>query len=112
MVIWSAVVAFVVSILFWGWSPIAAVAWSFGVACGVLNALLAMRGGERLLDQRSVAAFVFGSVLRIGVFGVVSVEFALHGPAWTMGIYFAGFFTPLGLYASAYARSLRYGLHA
>ena len=58
-----------------------------------------MRGNERLLDHRSVASFVLGSVLRIGVFGIVPVEFGIHGPWWTIGNYFIGFFTPLSLYA-------------
>jgi hypothetical protein len=90
-------------------SPISAVALVTGTACGVANALLAMRGNERLLDHRSVSAFVISSILRIAVFGIVPVEFALHGPWWTMGFYFVGFFSPLALYALMVARFVRTG---
>ena len=90
-------------------SPIAAVAIAFGTACGLLNALLTMHGNERLVEHRSVSFFVFSSILRIAVFGIVPVEFALHGPAWTMAAYFLGFFTPLALYAIIVARAVRTG---
>ncbi len=90
-------------------SPLGAVALVFGTACGLLNALLSMRGNERLLDHRSVSAFVLSSILRIAVFGIVPVEFALHGPLWTMAAYFFGFFTPLALYAAIVARAVRTG---
>ncbi|MBV9646426.1 MAG: hypothetical protein JO043_03085 [Candidatus Eremiobacteraeota bacterium] len=76
-----------------------------GVGCGVLNALLTMRSNERLLDHRGVAAFVLSSVLRIVVFGIVPVGLALGGPWWTMAVYFAGFFTPLALFALSVART-------
>jgi hypothetical protein len=67
-----------------------------------------MRGNERLLDHRSIPTFVISSILRIAVFGIVPVEFALHGPLWTMAAYFAGFFTPLVLYAAiAYGSARR-----
>lgn len=71
----------------------------------MLNALLSMRANERLLDHRSVSSFVTTAVLRIGVFGTLPVEFALHGPWWTMGVYFLGFFLPLGLYAGTVNRT-------
>jgi hypothetical protein len=48
-------------------------------------------------------------VLRILVFGIVPVEFGLHGPWWSMATYFVGFFTPLALYAVIVARGLRTG---
>jgi hypothetical protein len=101
----SIVSATIAASVLWIQSPYAAVALFVGVVCGIANALLSMWGNERLLDHRSVASFVFGSVLRIGVFGIVSVEFGMHGPAWTIGVYFIGFFTPLGLYALNAARA-------
>ncbi len=80
-----------------------------GTGCGLANALLTMRGNERLIDHRSVSAFVFSSTLRIAVFGIVPVEFAQHGPWWTMATYFVGFFTPLALYVAIVARAVRTG---
>jgi hypothetical protein len=90
-------------------SPVAGVAIVAGAVCGVINAFLTMRGNERLVEHRSVAVFVLSSILRIGVFGIVPVEFALHGPAWTIGAYFVGFFTPLALYTVIVARAVRTG---
>lgn len=90
-------------------SPIAGIALVFGTLCGIANAFLTMRGTERLVDHRSVSSFVFSSILRIGVFGIVPVEFALHGPWWSMGAYFIGFFTPLALYTVLVARAVRTG---
>jgi len=107
MVVESIVLAAVAACVIAMRSHIAAVALATGALCGIANALLSMRGNERLLDHRSVASFVFGSVLRIGVFGIVPVEFGLHAPAWAMGIYFVGFFMPLALYAVNFARTLR-----
>ena len=107
MVVGSIVLAAVAALVIATRSQIAAVALVTGALCGITNALLSMRGNERLLDHRSVGSFVFGSVLRIGVFGIVPVEFGLHAPAWTMGVYFVGFFMPLGLYAVNFARTLR-----
>ncbi len=88
-------------------SPLAAVALAFGTLCGLANAFLSMRGNERLVEHRSVSSFVFSSILRIAVFGIVPVEFALHGPAWSMAAYFLGFFTPLALYVCIVARAVR-----
>jgi F0F1-type ATP synthase assembly protein I len=106
MVVRSTILAVVASCTLAVWSPYAAVALFTGAMCGVLNALLSMYGNERLLDHRSIASFVFGSVLRIGIFGIVPVEFGLHGPWWTIGVCFIGFFTPLSLYALEYARTV------
>ena len=89
--------------------PDAGLALVVGTVCGIVNALLSMRGNERLADHRSVPAFVLSSTLRIGAFGIVPVEFALHGPWWTMGLYFLGFFMPLALYATMVARAVRTG---
>ena len=107
MVLRSVVLAVITALLVGVKSPYAAVALFFGVMCGIANALLSMHGNERLLDHRSVASFVLGSVLRIGVFGIVPVEFGIHGPWWTIGICFIGFFTPLALYALDTARTIR-----
>lgn len=84
------------------WSPWFALAMLAGGICGVANALLAMHGNERLLDRRSVGAFVISSFVRIGLFGIVPVVLAMEsGSLWSLGLYFTGFFTPLGLYAAA-----------
>jgi len=88
-------------------APLVGAAFLAGTACGVANALLSMRGNERLLEHRSAAAFVFSSILRIAVFGIVPVVFAVHGSGWSMPAYFAGFFTPLGLYAVFVRRAVR-----
>lgn len=104
--VWSLVLVTVAGTLIAGWSPIGGIALATGGACGVANALLAMRGNERLVDNRSVVIFALSSVLRICVFGIVPVEFALHGPPWTMALYFCGFFLPLALYAASVARAL------
>jgi hypothetical protein len=107
MAVWSAAFALCAGIPLLIWSPPAALALALGTACGILNALLVMRGTERLAGHASVGTFVFSSILRIVVFGVVPVEFCLHAPWWTFGIYFVGFFTPLALYAMLVARELR-----
>ena len=104
---WSLAISVPVGLALAAASPVAAAAEVFGTLCGILNALLSMWGNERLGDHRSVAAFVLSSVLRIAVFGIVPVAFALHGPWWTMATYFTGFFTPLGVYALVAARTIR-----
>ncbi|MDP9111899.1 MAG: hypothetical protein M3M96_09740 [Candidatus Eremiobacteraeota bacterium] len=83
------------------WSLWFALALLVGGTCGVANALLAMHGNERLLDRRSVGAFVISSFVRIGLFGIVPVVLVIEsGSPWSLGLYFTGFFTPLGLYAA------------
>jgi len=109
MAAWSAAFAVLTGLALFGWSPVGAIALWAGTGCGLANAFLTMRGNERLLDHGSISAFVISSSLRIAVFGIVPVEFALHGPWWTMASYFVGFFTPLALYAIMIARSLRTG---
>jgi hypothetical protein len=109
MVAWSLVVAVPAGLVIATGSPVAALALVFGAVCGIVNALLSMRGNERLLDHRSVGFFVISSVLRILVFGIVPVEFALHGPWWTLLSYFTGFFTPLAIYALSVGRAVRTG---
>ncbi len=99
LVVWSAACGSVLALALAAYAPVAAVALCIGTACGILNALLTMRGTERLLDHRIAAAFVFSSMLRIAVFGIVPVAFAVHGSVWSMPAYFVGFFVPLVLYA-------------
>lgn len=99
MAMWSLAVAVPLALALAPASTVAALSEVAGTVCGLGNALLSMRGSERLLQHRSVAAFVLSSVLRIAVFGIVPVGFALHGPWWTMATYFIGFFTPLIIYA-------------
>jgi hypothetical protein len=83
------------------WYPGFALALVIGGAAGVANTLLSMHGNERLLERRNVAAFVLSSFVRIGLFGIVPVVLALRVPSlWTLGCYFAGFFTPLALSAA------------
>ena len=78
--------------------PWFALALAAGGAAGVANTLLSMHGNERLLERRSVAAFVLSSFVRIGLFGIVPVVLAVRVPSvWTLGCYFIGFFTPLVL---------------
>jgi hypothetical protein len=80
------------------WFPWYAIALAVGGLAGVANTLLSMHGNEKLLERRSVAAFVFSSFVRIALFGIVPVVLALRAPSlWTLGCYFAGFFTPLGI---------------
>ena len=100
MLVWSVVFSVLIGLVVATRSPIGAVAVVFGNRVRSLQTRSSpMRGNERLLDHRSVSTFVISSILRIAVFGIVPVEFALHGPLWTMAAYFAGFFTPLALYA-------------
>jgi hypothetical protein len=100
MAVWSIVFAVLAGGVIATKSPLGAVALVFGTGCGLANAFLTMRGNERLLDHRSVASFVISSMLRIAIFGIVPVEFTLHGPLWSMAAYFIGFFVPLALYAA------------
>jgi hypothetical protein len=81
------------------WLPFPALALATGGLCGVLNALLTGSSGELLLKNRAIGLFVLSSFLRIGVFSIVPVAFAVRGPWWSMAWYFAGFFLPLALFA-------------
>lgn len=89
----------VVALLVVRWLPFPALALATGGLCGVINAQLTGSSGELLLKNRTVGLFVLSSFLRIGVFGIVPVAFAVHGPWWSMAWYFAGFFLPLALFA-------------
>ena len=95
----SLVVVAVVGLILVRWLPHPVWALWAGGACGVLNALWTMRSGERLAKNRAVAGFVLSSFVRIGLFGIVPVAFAVLGPWWSMAWYFAGFFLPLAMFA-------------
>jgi hypothetical protein len=95
----------VVGLLAVRWLTIPALAGWTGGCCGVDNALLTMWSGERLVERRRVGAFVLSSLLRIALFGIVPVAFAVVGPWWSMAWYFAGFFLPLGIFAYAARRA-------
>ena len=107
MVTWSAAVGAALGIAALGLSPLVSLSVVVGLLGGLANALLSMRSNERLIEHRRVGAFVFVSLLRIMIFGIVPVEFAMRGPWWILGTYFVGFFTPLALYAICLARELR-----
>jgi hypothetical protein len=90
--------ALVAGALLVAWNRWYALAVVVGGIAGIANALLSMHGNERLLDRRSVAAFVISSFVRIGLFGIVPVILAVRAPSvWTLGWYFVGFFMPLVL---------------
>jgi len=97
--LWSLVVAAAAGLLVVRWLPHPAYALWAGGACGVLNARWTMRSGERLAVRPSVVGFVLSSFVRIGLFGIVPVAFAVAGPWWSMAWYFAGFFLPLAMFA-------------
>jgi hypothetical protein len=97
--IWSLTGVAVAALLVVRWLPLPALALVTGGVCGVVNAYLTGSSGELLLKNRTVGVFVLSSFLRIGVFGIVPVAFAVHGPWWSMAWYFAGFFLPLALFA-------------
>jgi|SRR5579862_1893736 len=103
--IWSLVSIAVVALLVVHWLPFPALALATGGLCGVLNAQLTGSSGALLLKNRTVGLFVLSSFLRIGVFGIVPVAFAVHGPWWSMAWYFAGFFLPLALFAAGTLRA-------
>jgi hypothetical protein len=89
----------IVALVFIRGLPHPALALLAGGICGVLNTLLTALSGERLVENRSVGGFVLSSFVRIGLFGIVPVAFAVLGPWWSMAWYFAGFFLPLGMFA-------------
>ncbi len=86
------------ALLLAAWYPWFALSLAVGGVAGVANLLLSMLGNERLLERRSVVAFVLSSFVRIGLFGIVPVILAVRvASVWTLGCYFVGFFTPLVL---------------
>jgi hypothetical protein len=107
MVVGTLIVAVPLSLVVAVGSRMAALALAVGALCGIVNALVTMRSNERLIDHRSATLFVLSSVLRVFVFGILPVGFVLHGPWWGLATYFAGFFTPLALFALSAARTPR-----
>ena len=89
------------------WFLVPALALVVGGICGIVNNLLLMRSNERVVDSGNVGGFVFSSFLRIGVFGIVPVAFAVRGPWWSICCYFAGFFLPLALYMASVQRAFK-----
>jgi hypothetical protein len=104
---WSLILVAFLALATARWLPVPSVALAVGGICGVVNNLLIMRSGERLVDSRGVGGFVLSSFLRIAVFGIVPVVFAARGPWWSMGWYFAGFFLPLALYLATVRRAFK-----
>jgi hypothetical protein len=92
-------------------NPVAGLQLALGGAVGVLNMLAMMRSNERLLDGRSNrAVFALSNQIRIFAVGVLPVVVALRvGQFWTVGLFIAGFFTPLALYAREYHRIITRG---
>jgi len=81
-----------------------------GGGCGVANMLLIMRNNERLLDgRRSRGVYGLNNVVRVLGVGVLPAIAALTGPAWTLVIAYAGFFTPLVSYAIVLRNAYRRG---
>lgn len=101
----SLLVVAIVGLVFARWQPHPALALVAGGLCGVLNVAWTMRSGERLVESRSVAGFVLSSFVRIALFGIVPVAFAVLGPWWSMAWYFAGFFLPLAMFAYSARRA-------
>jgi len=81
-----------------------------GGVLGVANMLLVMRNNERLVDgRRSRGIFAASNMVRIFAVGAIPVIVAVHEPGWAMGLYFAGFFTPLAWYAIELRRDIKRG---
>jgi len=101
----SAIAVFALALLLLPFTRAGALALAIGGICGVIGALLLARGNERLVDRRNVRSFVLSSFLRIGLFAIVPVGLAVRGPVWSMALYFAGYFTPVLLFAAAAPRA-------
>lgn len=92
-------------------NPIAGLQLALGGVVGVLNMLAVMHAGERLLEgRRRRAIHALNAQIRIFAVGIIPVAVAFRfGEFWTVGLYLAGFFTPLALYAIEYRRSIQRG---
>ncbi|MDB5028305.1 MAG: hypothetical protein JWO66_1994 [Candidatus Eremiobacteraeota bacterium] len=92
-------------------NPVAGLELALGGVLGVLNMWATMRANERLLEGRSNrAVFALNAQIRIFAVGILPVAVAMKfGDLSAIGLYFAGFFTPLALYAIAYRRTIRQG---
>ena len=75
-----------------------------GLACGVLNLRLLLGATRRLADGGASKAFVFSSLLRVGVFAIVAVAIAAAGPWWNGLVYIVGLLFPIALYAAGAVR--------
>jgi hypothetical protein len=100
----AAAASAILALLAFYWFAVPALALASGGLCGILNAVLTWRGVERLARTGSTGSFVFSSLLRIALFGIVPVAFAAAGPWWAMIWYFAGFLLPTALCAHALSR--------
>lgn len=81
-------------------SPILGLDLAIGGACGVINMLLIMNNNERLLDgRRSRGVYGINNVVRVLGIGILPALAGITGPAWTLGVAYAGFFAPLVSYA-------------
>ncbi len=93
-------------------NPVAGLELALGGVLGVLNMLATMRANERLLEGRTNRAiYALNAQVRIFAVGIVPVAVAFRfGEFWTVGLYFAGFFAPLALYALEYRRHVQQGV--
>ncbi len=91
--------------------PIAGLQLALGGGVGVLNMLASMHDHERYLERkRNHVVHLLSAQIRIFAVGILPVAVALRlGQVWTVGLYLAGFFTPLVLYALEYRRSILRG---
>jgi len=81
-----------------------------GGVLGIANVLLVMRNNERLVDgRRSRATYAASNMVRIFAVGAIPVIVAVREPGWAMGLYFAGFFTPLAWYTIELRRDIKRG---
>ena len=92
-------------------NPIAGLQLALGGVVGVLNMLAVMRANERLLEgKQGRALHALSAQIRIFAVGIIPVAVAFRfGQFWTVGLYLAGFFTPLALYVVEYRRSILRG---
>jgi p-aminobenzoyl-glutamate transporter AbgT len=89
-------------------NPVAGLQLALGGVVGVLNMLAVMHANERLLSGgRKRALHVVNGQVRIFAVGILPVAVAFRlGQFWTVGLFLAGFFTPLVLYVIEYRRSI------